>query len=308
VQAIARNRLAGVDATTGALTQWNPSSNGTVSSLALDAGGNVYAGGAFTTIGAFTRNRLAEIDNTGTPLAGWDPNANSDVNALAVKGSTVYPGGAFTTIGALVRNRIAAVDGAGIATAWNPNANGAVNAVAISPSAVFVGGSFSAIAGIGDHIAALDPANGATALPWSPGVAGLVSAIVPSGLQVIAGGSFATVGNLPQSNLALLYAPGVVGVEAPSEPGAGLASLRLSPNPAAGPVRIDYTLARAGHARISVFDLQGRLVARPLDEAHSAGRHSTLWHGSSRPLEAGLYLVRFEGPGQSVTRTLVVLK
>ena len=52
-----RNYIAAIDASTGALTSWNPNANDEVYALAV-GGGVVYAGGSFTTIGEQTRNFL----------------------------------------------------------------------------------------------------------------------------------------------------------------------------------------------------------------------------------------------------------
>ncbi|MBK7366952.1 MAG: hypothetical protein IPJ04_03330 [Candidatus Eisenbacteria bacterium] len=58
----------------------------------------------------------------------------------------------------------------------------------------------------------------------------------------------------------------------------GARELRFSaearPNPARGGVEIAFELPRAGHTRLSVYDVAGRLVATPVDEVRSAGAHS----------------------------------
>lgn len=44
-----------------------------------------------------------------------------------------------------------------------------------------------------------------------------------------------------------------------------------------GVAKIEYTLPKAGHVRIRVFDMAGREVAAPVDERQSAGPHFTLF-------------------------------
>lgn len=142
---VVRNRIAAIDAATGAILPWNPNANNPVRTIAV-SGSTVYAGGDFTTIGGSVRNRIAALDAaTGTATA-WDPNANSLVLALAVSGSTIYAGGQFTTIGGNTRNRIAALDAAtGRATAWDPDAKGIIDALAVSGSNIYAAGNFVSI-------------------------------------------------------------------------------------------------------------------------------------------------------------------
>jgi hypothetical protein len=309
IGAALRDRIARLYTTSGGATAWNPGANGVVNALAVD-GGTTYAGGAFTQIGSATRNRIAALDGGSGLATAWDPNANGNVNALAIDGTTVYAGGAFTQIGGATRNRIAALDATlntNSATAWNPNANGNVNALLVSGSTVYAGGAFSAIGGLADRIAALDVGSG-QASNWSPSINSTVLAIAAGGIDIIAGGQFSTVANLQQANVTRLHGTGVVAV-----PGSAndvvtpLALGRPSPNPASNLVRIEYALPQPGQTRISVYDLQGRLVARPLDVPRPAGRQTLIWDAGSLRLGAGLYFLRLEQLGRRAHRTLVLL-
>jgi hypothetical protein len=161
-----RSRLAAVDTTTGQATGWNPSPqysrNGNsfpagVSSLAI-AGGNVYVGGNFTSIGGQPRNGIAALDPVTGDVTSWDPNALAgriphpgSVAALAVLDSTVYVSGAFNSIGGQERRRIAAVDAStGRATGWTPHPDAGVWALAAGPDgSLWAGGSFGSFAGPG---------------------------------------------------------------------------------------------------------------------------------------------------------------
>src|SRR5919107_203264 len=90
VDGVPRSHLAAVDATTGALTGWDPNAGGSNPSgrapASSPSGSRIYAGGAFTSIGGTSRGRLAAIDaSTGALVTAWNPgSANDTVRAIAV--------------------------------------------------------------------------------------------------------------------------------------------------------------------------------------------------------------------------------
>ena len=184
-----RNRLAAVDAASGALIYWNPSPDKTVNALAID-GGTIYAGGAFTSIGGQYRNRIAALDLNSGAATMWNPDASDVVNALAVSGSSVYAGGVFTLIGGQPRNRLAALDKVtGAATAWNPDANLEVDALALSGNVLYAGGDFTTIGGQArQYLAEFDTATGLLSA-WKPSVFGAKHAIAFGNSMVYAGGA-----------------------------------------------------------------------------------------------------------------------
>ncbi len=305
----ARNRIAALDTASALATAWNPNASSSVSALAV-SGGTVYAGGFFTTIGGQTRNRIAALDGATGLATAWNPNASSTVSALAVSGGTVYAGGSFTTIGAQTRNRIAALDGtSGLATAWDPNANLTVSVLALSGGTVYAGGDFASIGGqTRNGIAAVDGTSG-LATAWDPNASSSVRALAVSGGTVYAGGIFASIGGLPHSNLACLIVPQPVDVPT-AELTPELDFAQPSPNPTSGEAQIQYTLPLPAYVRIHVFDLQGRMIARLVDEMRPAGRQRTTWSGagSGRNASAGLYFVRFEAGGRRITKRLVLVR
>jgi hypothetical protein len=132
-----RARLAAIDAATGAVTNWNPSANGVVHVIRVGPNGDLYLGGAFTTVGGKTRNRLAEVTPSGT-VTSWNPNVKqvSDtcpprcppfVTSLefSADGSNLFFGGHFGLVGGIARNNAAEVNLAtGSVLAWNPDVLG----------------------------------------------------------------------------------------------------------------------------------------------------------------------------------------
>lgn len=93
---------------------------------------------------------------------------------------------------------------------------------------------------------------------------------------------------------------------APPAPPARLA-LAASPNPAAGAVRLAWTMAAPGRARLEVLDAAGRRVALPLDAALPAGPASLAWDGrddAGRETPPGVYLARLATPAGVATRRI----
>ncbi len=78
------------------------------------------------------------------------------------------------------------------------------------------------------------------------------------------------------------------------------------PNPFNPVTRIAYSLAQAGHVRITVFDVLGREVATPVDGSATAGRHEVEFDAAHLP--SGLYLYRITAGVYTDTRTMVVMK
>ncbi len=77
---------------------------------------------------------------------------------------------------------------------------------------------------------------------------------------------------------------------APVEPALAIAGRATD-----GAIRVTFELARAGHVRLALFDLRGRLVATLLDEGRAAGRHEATWNGrdgGARRAASGVYFAR----------------
>jgi hypothetical protein len=159
-----RLRLAAVDTSSCDLLPWDPSADGDVYALTV-AGGQVFAGGAFGTVGGLPRSRIASIGYDGAVLP-WNPSANGAVRALTSSGSRLYVGGAFTAIGSTKRIKLAAffLAGGALDAGWVPKASNVVLALAYSASddRVYAGGNFSSLNGDGRaaFVGALDAVSG----------------------------------------------------------------------------------------------------------------------------------------------------
>lgn len=136
-----------------------------VLSLAVTAGGVVWAGGSFTAVG----NRIASWDgsNWSTPGAGADGTVNT---IFEMPGGGVFAGGRFHRMGATGVSLIARWNG----SSWSPlslGTNGTVRSMArTSDGGIVAGGAFNTIAGVAaDRIARWDGSSWSAIGTWTAG-------------------------------------------------------------------------------------------------------------------------------------------
>lgn len=80
----------------------------------------------------------------------------------------------------------------------------------------------------------------------------------------------------------------------------------LHPNPFNSQARVEFRLAKAGHARLRLFDLRGALRATLLDEDLVAGQHHATVEGHSLP--TGLYLLDLEVESRHAACKVLLVK
>ncbi len=78
------------------------------------------------------------------------------------------------------------------------------------------------------------------------------------------------------------------------------------PNPFNPLTTISFDLAVAGRVRISVYNIDGRLVQALADRVMSPGGHSVTW--DARKHASGVYFYRLEAPGFSETKKMIMVK
>jgi flagellar hook assembly protein FlgD len=86
--------------------------------------------------------------------------------------------------------------------------------------------------------------------------------------------------------------------------------VKARPNPLNPRTELTFTLTLPGRVQVAVYDMQGRLVNKLLDEVRSAGPQSVTWDGSnarSARVASGVYFFRIRAPeGQVIQRVAVV--
>jgi len=80
---------------------------------------------------------------------------------------------------------------------------------------------------------------------------------------------------------------------------------RVFPNPFNSTVRIAFSIPETGLVTISVYDLTGREITRSTRTLRT-GNHTLIWSGVEQP--TGLYLLKIEAVGQTVSQKLILVK
>ena len=88
-------------------------------------------------------------------------------------------------------------------------------------------------------------------------------------------------------------------------------ALRIVPNPPRDQARISFALVGDALVRITVHDVQGRLVRTVLDSRLPGGRHEATWDLRDRlgaGVRNGVYFVRLEAGGTTMTRSVALAR
>ncbi len=78
------------------------------------------------------------------------------------------------------------------------------------------------------------------------------------------------------------------------------------PNPFNSVTRIAFGVPETSRITLSIFDVQGRLVAELINSGIIAGHHTTSWNASNA--SAGIYLVRLEAADFTATQKVMLVK
>jgi trimeric autotransporter adhesin len=310
-----RRNLAAIDRGTGLATSWDPSPNDIVEALVV-RGGTVYAGGWFWRIGNVPREELAAFDLDTGALLDWNPGAYGVVLALAADEDVVYVGGYFTRLGGAERFCLGAVDRATAqATDWSaslsdPSFSVRVQTLALRGPTLYAGGIFTEIGGAQrTRLAALDTRTG-SALDWGLTPESTVWCISAHPDAIYVGGGFHHIGMAPAAGLASLAPLGVTIQKPQLAPrlearGATIAAVAAQ-SPAHTSARLRFRMLASGPVSLTIYDVQGRRVARVLDAApHAAGDHEVVVPTGRWP--EGCYLFRLESGAEAETGRLVVV-
>jgi len=199
-----RRNIASFDASTGAVTSFDPNVSSPVYTLHLD-GTTLYAGGGFSTVNQgttpLTRQRFAAFDTT-TGVA-TSPNVfggSGDIYVIGDNGGdNLFIGGDFDQVsGGITRNYLAAFDAdTGTATSFHPDLDSSAYGLLLDGTTLYAGGDFTTVNQgttplTRNYLAAFDTTTG-TATAFDPDTDAAVRALLLDGTTLYAGGDFTTV-------------------------------------------------------------------------------------------------------------------
>ncbi len=172
VNGVPRDRLAAFDPVTGALLAFQaPSFGGTSTApyVMAAAGGRVWVGGAFTSVGGQARNGLAALNATTGALDPLDLSPDGPAT-MAVDGNTLYLNGAFQTLAGQARRGLARVDAqTGALDAWAPPFLVGLGGIAANGGVVIAHATASP-GGLRQPFVSIDPVTGMYDLTWGASI------------------------------------------------------------------------------------------------------------------------------------------
>jgi uncharacterized delta-60 repeat protein len=219
---------------------------GLVSTLSLQANGQVIFGGSFNKVAGVVASAIARLNADGSMDAsfksGGGPNGKVRASAPQPDGKTII-GGDFNQVGNAVRNGLARLlaDGS-VDPAFDPGAGaqgGAVNAVAVQPDgAIIVGGEFTGFNNAARRGIARVQADARVDASFNPGAGadGVVRAVaLQSDGKTLIGGSFGKIAEAVAAGLARLNINGSVdaGFQQGADTNGGVFALALRADGAA---------------------------------------------------------------------------
>ncbi len=279
-----------------------------VYALEFGPGGELYAGGRFTTAGGADANNVARYAN-GT-WSSLGQGVDGAVYALAFTEGQLFVGGDFVSAGGARALRAASYNPT--TSQWSELGGGLsggpypiVYSMAANGGNVYFAGLF--------RTAGADSVN--RIIRWSTasnswktlgsGVDNTVRAVTLANGMLHVVGEFGMAGLNASPN----YAQWSTAKDTKAKKGKDEGRIELAqnyPNPFNPTTLIHFNLGQPGHTTLRVFDVSGNEVRRLVDEEMSAGDHAVVFDGTD--LGSGMYFYQLRSGSMIETRKLLLSK
>ncbi|MBN1559197.1 T9SS type A sorting domain-containing protein [candidate division KSB1 bacterium] len=83
------------------------------------------------------------------------------------------------------------------------------------------------------------------------------------------------------------------------------------PNPFNSQTEIEFQLSKAGHVKLSIYDVQGRVIKTLVEDHKIAGRYDIVWDGDNDigvAVASGAYVMRLIGDDFVAMKKMILLR
>ena len=284
--------------------------NGQVFAI-LPHGDDVYVGGRFLGAG----NLLSGPARDALNIALWKDGewmtlgegVDEVVWDMILKENKVYVGGSFDSAGTMPAKRIVAWDlergeWTGVGTGLDDHFLPMVSSLSTDGRYIYAGGNFTTTGNHSDSVHYVGRWNGESWQNLGSGVNSYVYVVDVEEKSVYVAGAFGEAGGKSSFYFGI-YADPVLSVET----GAGQVRMTLeesSPNPFTDGTMIRFQTTATDHVSLDLFDVEGKRVARLIDNRLPAGDHRILWE-PDQSVPSGAYVVRLTAGRTVLTGKLI---
>jgi trimeric autotransporter adhesin len=310
----AGSTLATIDATTALAVGNSPSGDGGVHAITLN-GETLYVGGSFSTMGGQARSGIAALDVTTGLATTWNPGVDPSayVYAIAAANDAVYVGGSYRAIAGQPRVGLARLlptpSSSPNVAVLSANDGETANIGSLQELSWTATADYPGVQSVDVYLSR----NGGTG-PWELLAAGApntghydwkVTGPASSGTCYLRVDARDYAGQIGSD---ISDAGFTVGSSTAGGGGAALsfALSPVAPNPVRGHGILSYAIPRRSQVRLTLLDVQGRVVSRVFDGEREAGRYTTPIEAGA--LSSGLYFARLQTEDVDLRQRVVVIK
>jgi hypothetical protein len=229
------------------------------------------------------------------------------VTTLTVYDGELIAGGGFSSAGGVPANNVASWNGSNW-SALGSGINSSVISLAVYDNQLIAGGGFSSAGGA--PAAGAASWNGSSWSPLGSGTNNWVQALAVYDNKLFAAGDFTIAGEKVSAYLAA-WDTDPTGIDDGQVPPPEVTLSQNYPNPFNPATTISFWLPRRENANLSVYNIEGKLVATLFDEALDAGFKKVVWQGKDargNQVSSGVYFYKLTAGNKTLTKKMVLLR